>query len=121
MRTNVGHIYAIGDVIGQPMLAHKATHEGIGRRRGRSPDEDVAFDARSIPSVAYTDPEIAWTGLTETEARGDRSYEGGEVPVGGLAAGRWRSAAPRADQAPGRSRRPDASSAPASSAPTPAS
>jgi len=67
-RTNVPHIYAIGDIVGPPMLAHKATHEAkvaaeviAGHKRH--------FDARSIPSVAYTDPEIAWAGLTETEAR----------------------------------------------------
>ena len=68
MRTNVPHIFAIGDVVGQPMLAHKATHEGkvaaevaAGRKSH--------FDARAIPSVAYTDPEIAWAGLTETQAK----------------------------------------------------
>jgi dihydrolipoamide dehydrogenase len=67
-RTNVPHIFAIGDLAGGPMLAHKATHEGkvaaevaAGERR--------AFDARVIPSVAYTDPEVAWVGLTETEAQ----------------------------------------------------
>ena len=67
-RTNVPHIFAIGDVVGQPMLAHKATHEAkvaaeviAGHKR--------YFDARAIPSVAYTDPEIAWAGLTETEAK----------------------------------------------------
>ena len=67
-RTNVPHIFAIGDVVGQPMLAHKATHEAkvaaeviAGHKR--------FFDARSIPSVAYTDPEIAWAGLTETDAK----------------------------------------------------
>jgi dihydrolipoamide dehydrogenase len=67
-RTNVPHIFAIGDVVGQPMLAHKASHEGkvaaevaAGLKR--------AFDARVIPSVAYTDPEIAWAGITETEAQ----------------------------------------------------
>jgi dihydrolipoamide dehydrogenase len=67
-RTNVPHIYAIGDIVGPPMLAHKATHEGkvaaeviAGHKR--------YFDARAIPSVAYTDPEIAWAGLTETDAR----------------------------------------------------
>jgi dihydrolipoamide dehydrogenase len=68
MRTNVPHIHAIGDVVGNPMLAHKATHQGVVAAEvvaGR----DVVFDARSIPSVAYTDPEIAWTGLTETAAR----------------------------------------------------
>jgi dihydrolipoamide dehydrogenase len=68
MRTNVPHIFAIGDVVGQPMLAHKAVHEGkvaaevaAGHKRH--------FDARVIPSVAYTDPEVAWVGLTETEAK----------------------------------------------------
>ena len=67
-RTNVPHIFAIGDVVGQPMLAHKATHEAkvaaeviAGHKR--------YFDARAIPSVAYTDPEIAWGGLTETDAK----------------------------------------------------
>ncbi|MEL6233421.1 MAG: dihydrolipoyl dehydrogenase [Pseudomonadota bacterium] len=67
-RTNQPHIFAIGDLVGQPMLAHKAVHEGkvaaevaAGHKR--------AFDARVIPSVAYTDPEVAWAGLTETEAK----------------------------------------------------
>ena len=68
MRTNVPHIFAIGDIVGQPMLAHKATHEG------RVAAEVIAgqksfFDARVIPSVAYTDPEVAWVGLTETAAK----------------------------------------------------
>jgi dihydrolipoamide dehydrogenase len=67
-RTNVGHIFAIGDVVGQPMLAHKATHEG------RVAAENCAghnsfFDATVIPSVAYTDPEVAWVGVTENEAK----------------------------------------------------
>jgi dihydrolipoamide dehydrogenase len=68
MRTNVPHIFAIGDVVGAPMLAHKASHEGkvaaevaAGRKS--------AFDARCIPSVAYTDPEIAWVGINESEAK----------------------------------------------------
>ena len=70
MRTNVSHIFAIGDIVGEPMLAHKATHEGklaaeviAGHKR--------RFDARTIPSVAYTDPEVAWMGLTETQAKAD--------------------------------------------------
>jgi dihydrolipoamide dehydrogenase len=67
MRTNVGHIFAIGDVVGEPMLAHKATHEGKVAAEVIA-GENVAFDARSIPSVAYTDPEVAWTGLTESDA-----------------------------------------------------
>ena len=68
MRTNVPHIFAIGDVIGQPMLAHKAVHEGHVAAEVASGQKSV-FDARLIPSVAYTDPEIAWAGLTETEAK----------------------------------------------------
>jgi dihydrolipoyl dehydrogenase len=68
MRTNVGHIYAIGDVIGQPMLAHKAVHEAHVAAETAA-GKNSAFDARQIPSVAYTDPEIAWAGLTETEAK----------------------------------------------------
>jgi dihydrolipoamide dehydrogenase len=70
MRTNVGHIFAIGDVVGEPMLAHKASHEGKVAAEVIA-GQDVAFDARSIPSVAYTDPEVAWTGLTETQAGED--------------------------------------------------
>ena len=70
MRTNVPHIFAIGDIVGEPMLAHKATHQGkvaaevtAGHKR--------AFDARAIPSIAYTDPEVAWAGVTELEAKAD--------------------------------------------------
>jgi dihydrolipoyl dehydrogenase len=68
MRTNVEHIFAIGDVVGEPMLAHKAAHQGAVAAEAIA-GLAAAFDARSIPAVAYTDPEIAWTGLTETEAR----------------------------------------------------
>jgi dihydrolipoamide dehydrogenase len=68
MRTNVSHIFAIGDVVGQPMLAHKATHEGHVAAEAAS-GEKSHFDARVIPSVAYTDPEVAWVGLTEDEAK----------------------------------------------------
>jgi dihydrolipoamide dehydrogenase len=67
-RTNVSHVFAIGDVVGLPMLAHKATHEGKVAAEVIA-GQKAAFDPRSIPSVAYTDPEVAWTGLTETEAR----------------------------------------------------
>ncbi len=67
MRTNVPHIFGIGDVVGEPMLAHKATHEGKLAAEVIA-GHKVAFDARTIPSVAYTDPEIAWMGLTETQA-----------------------------------------------------
>ena len=70
LRTNVGHIYAIGDIVGGPMLAHKASHEGKVAAEVIA-GLGVAFDARAIPSVAYTDPEIAWMGLTETQAEAD--------------------------------------------------
>ncbi len=66
-RTNVGHIFAIGDLTGAPMLAHKASHEGVVAAEVIA-GQDVVFDPRAIPSVAYTDPEVAWTGLTETGA-----------------------------------------------------
>jgi dihydrolipoamide dehydrogenase len=69
MRTNVPHIYAIGDIVGQPMLAHKAVHEAHVAAEVAAGDAKAQFDARVIPSVAYTDPEIAWVGLTEDEAR----------------------------------------------------
>lgn len=68
MRTNIPHIFAIGDIVGQPMLAHKAVHEGHVAAEVCA-GEKRFFDARLIPSVAYTDPEIAWAGLTETEAK----------------------------------------------------
>jgi dihydrolipoamide dehydrogenase len=67
-RTNVPHIFAIGDITGQPMLAHKATHEAKVAAEVAS-GEKAHFDALAIPSVAYTDPEIAWTGVTESEAK----------------------------------------------------
>ena len=68
MRTNVPHIFAIGDLVGQPMLAHKATHEGKVAAEVAA-GQKSEFVARVIPSVAYTDPEIAWVGLTEVEAK----------------------------------------------------
>ncbi len=68
MRTNLPHIFAIGDIAGEPMLAHKATYEGKLAAEVIA-GHKVAFDARAIPSVAYTDPEIAWMGLTEKEAK----------------------------------------------------
>ncbi len=80
MRTNVDHIFAIGDVVGQPMLAHKATHEG------KTAAEVIAghkafFDARTIPSVAYTDPEVAWMGKTEDELKAEGTeYTKGAFP-----------------------------------------
>ncbi len=69
MRTNVPSIYAIGDVVGGPMLAHKATHEGKVAAEVIAGVPGAEFDPRAIPSVAYTDPEVAWMGLTETEAK----------------------------------------------------
>jgi len=68
MRTNVAHIYAIGDIVGQPMLAHKAVHEGHVAAEAAAGEKSY-FDARVIPSVAYTDPEVAWVGVTEDEAK----------------------------------------------------
>ena len=68
MRSNVPHVFAIGDVVGQPMLAHKATHEGKVAAEAAAGLKSF-FDARVIPSVAYTDPEVAWVGLTETDAK----------------------------------------------------
>ncbi|MEX2259736.1 MAG: NAD(P)/FAD-dependent oxidoreductase, partial [Woeseia sp.] len=80
MRTNVPHIFAIGDLAGGPMLAHKATHEGKVAAEVAA-GEKSAFDARTIPSVAYTDPEIAWVGLTETAAKKDGiDYEKTQIP-----------------------------------------
>lgn len=77
MRTNVDHIYAIGDIVGQPMLAHKATHEAHVAAEVIAGQKSF-FDARVIPSVAYTDPEIAWVGLTEEDAK----KEGVEISKG---------------------------------------
>ncbi|WJJ93686.1 NAD(P)/FAD-dependent oxidoreductase [Neopusillimonas aromaticivorans] len=68
MRTNVPHIFAIGDIVGQPMLAHKAVHEAHVAAEVIAGQKSY-FDARVIPSVAYTDPEVAWVGLTEDEAK----------------------------------------------------
>jgi dihydrolipoamide dehydrogenase len=70
MRTNVPHIFAIGDIVGQPMLAHKATHEGKVAAEACAGHKSY-FDARVIPSVAYTDPEVAWVGVTELQAKKD--------------------------------------------------
>ncbi|MBC3813061.1 dihydrolipoyl dehydrogenase [Undibacterium aquatile] len=68
MRTNVPHIFAIGDLVGQPMLAHKAVHEAHVAAEAAA-GEKAYFDAQVIPSVAYTDPEVAWVGVTEDEAK----------------------------------------------------
>jgi dihydrolipoamide dehydrogenase len=80
MRTNVPHIFAIGDLAGGPMLAHKATHEAKVAAEVAYGEKSY-FDARTIPSVAYTDPEVAWVGLTETEAKAQGiAYEKAQFP-----------------------------------------
>jgi dihydrolipoamide dehydrogenase len=80
MQTNVPHIFAIGDLAGGPMLAHKASHEAKVAAEVAAGHKS-AFDARSIPSVAYTDPEIAWVGLTETEAKRESiEYDKTQIP-----------------------------------------
>jgi dihydrolipoamide dehydrogenase len=79
-RTNVAHIFAIGDVCGGPMLAHKAMHEGKVAAEVVA-GQNVAFEPRAIPSIAYTDPEVAWAGLTETEAAASGvPYEAAKMP-----------------------------------------
>ena len=80
MRTNVSHIFAIGDLVGQPMLAHKASHEAKVAAEAISGMKSF-FDARAVPSVAYTDPEVAWTGITEEDAKTQGiSYGKGSFP-----------------------------------------
>jgi dihydrolipoamide dehydrogenase len=86
MRTNLAHIFAIGDIAGAPMLAHKATHEAKVAAEVAA-GHKAAFDARCIPSVAYTDPEIAWVGVTETEAKA-RGIEFGKGMFPWAASGR---------------------------------
>ncbi|MDZ7810439.1 MAG: FAD-dependent oxidoreductase [Arhodomonas sp.] len=96
-QTNVAHIYAIGDIVGQPMLAHKATHEGKVAAECCA-GEKSAFDARVIPSVAYTNPEVAWVGVTEEQAKAEGiEYEKAQFPWGGQ----------RPGVEPGRQRRRD--------------
>ena len=85
-RTNVDHIFAIGDIVGLPMLAHKATHEGKVAAEVCA-GQKSSFDALAIPSVAYTDPEVAWTGLTETAAR-ERGIEVDKATFPWAASGR---------------------------------
>ncbi|MCB1142265.1 MAG: dihydrolipoyl dehydrogenase [Leptospiraceae bacterium] len=80
MRTNVSHIFAIGDIVGQPMLAHKAVHEAHVAAEVAHGEKSY-FDAMQIPSVAYTDPEVAWAGLTEDQLKKEgRAYEKGLFP-----------------------------------------
>src|SRR5699024_3320003 len=79
-RTNVAHIFAIGDVTGEPQLAQRATHQGKVAAACCA-GQKAAFDARVIPSVVYTDPEVAWTGITETQAKAEGiAYEKGAFP-----------------------------------------
>jgi len=79
-RTNVAHIFAIGDIVGQPMLAHKASHEGKVAAEAAAGLKSF-FDARVVPAVAYTDPEVAWVGLTEDDAKARGvAYEKGTFP-----------------------------------------
>jgi dihydrolipoamide dehydrogenase len=77
-------IYAIGDIVGNPMLAHKATHEGKVAAEVIAGVPGAEFDAHAIPSVAYTDPEVAWMGLTETRPRPRGSSTRRRLPLGGL-------------------------------------
>jgi dihydrolipoamide dehydrogenase len=80
LRTNVPHIFAIGDIVGNPMLAHKAVHEGHVAAEAAKGEKSF-FDARQIPSVAYTDPEVAWAGKTEIEAKAEGiKYSVGKFP-----------------------------------------
>ena len=93
MRTNVAHIFAIGDIVGPPMLAHKASHEGKVAAEAAS-GQKSAFDAKAIPAVAYTDPEVAWVGVTETEAKA-KGIRYGKAVFPWAASGRSLSARPR--------------------------
>ncbi|BDW10942.1 dihydrolipoyl dehydrogenase [Polynucleobacter sp. SHI8] len=80
MRTNVNHIFAIGDIVGQPMLAHKAVHEGHVAAEVAAGEKSY-FDVKQIPSVAYTDPEVAWSGLTEEQCKSQGiAYQKGVFP-----------------------------------------
>lgn len=78
MRTSQKNVFAIGDIVGGPMLAHKATHEGLVAAEVASGKSKIIFDAKTIPGVVYTDPEIAWCGLTETQAK----IDGREIKIG---------------------------------------
>ena len=97
-------IFAIGDVVGEPMLAHKASHEGRVAVEVIA-GENVAFEPRAIPAVVFTDPELAWAGLTEAQAQKDRPPgDGREVPVGRLGPRRHARSHRRPDEADSRSR-----------------
>ena len=114
------HIFAIGDIVGQPMLAHKAVHQGHVAAEAAAGEKSF-FDARVIPSVAYTDPEIAWVGMTEDDARAQGlSHRQGGVPVVGVGARDRQRRATRASPSCCSTSRRIASSAARSSARTPA-
>ena len=96
LQTDDPSIYAIGDVVGEPMLAHKASHEGRVAVEAIA-GHKVAFEPNAIPAVVFTDPEIAWCGLTETQAQKEgRDDQGGEVSLGQLPAGLSLSIVPKA-------------------------
>ncbi len=120
-RTNVPHLYAIGDLTPGPMLAHKATHEAHVAAEAIAGERGAAFDPRGIPSVAYTDPEVAWVGLTETQAKLDgtpmRWLSSPGRPAGAL----WLAAAPRGARSCCSIRRVGGCWGPASSGPMPVS
>ena len=120
MRTNVPNIFAIGDIVGPPMLAHKATHEAKVAAEVIAGVPGAEFDAETIPSVAYTDPEVAWMGLTETAAKaGGVEYEKTVFPwaASGRALGLGR---PEGSRSCCSSRARSGCSAPGSSASAPA-
>ena len=96
-RTAEPTIFAIGDVVGEPMLAHKASHEARVAVEAIARRTSVAFEPQAIPAVVFTDPEVAWCGLTETEAqKQERKVEIAKFPVGRARAARSRSTAPTA-------------------------
>ena len=118
MRTNMPHIFAIGDIVGQPMLAHKAVHEGHVAAESAAGKNSV-FEARQIPSVAYTDPEVAWAGLTEEQCKAQGIKYGKAVFPGRHPVGRSPTAAMRASPSSCSMNPTIVCSAAASSAPMP--
>jgi dihydrolipoamide dehydrogenase len=119
-RTNVPHVYAIGDIAGPPLLAHKASHEGHVAAEVIA-GHDVSYDVRAMPSVAYTEPEVAWVGLTEIEAKEAGPRTRRRSSRGRRPAARSASTGPPGRPSCSSTPRPTASSARASSAPTRAS
>ena len=116
LQTNDPSIYAIGDVVGEPMLAHKASHEGRVAVEAIA-GHKVAFEPNAIPAVVFTDPEVAWCGLTETQAQKEnRERQGRQVSLGRFRPCRHSRSPRRDDQTPHRSCRANGCSASASSA-----